>query len=267
MVLINRSLFLPLVLIVLAACGGPPTPARYFRVAVIVDTATDPVSREQVEAVLAIANDRLFDLTGFGIQLVGFAEDGSGAPIASLVENYMRDETSLPNGILVFSVGDDDRARNNRAYAQQVPAPDGFRNAFVSPYLGDTYMYVAVLQFNYRYAACGYAGTDTIQSAVSSHGECRGFDGVPCVGWNGTQVCESALEFLEGHTPIDLAAGPVIHEFMHAFGDRGAEDHYTSDACKTAMGRPPDHYDLEEAEYYSDFCPDVYAVFADSYKP
>lgn len=264
---IKQSLFLPLILLVLAACGGPPAPTRYFRVAVIVDTTTDPVSREQAEAVLAIANDKLVDLTGFGIELVGFVEDSSGPSISSLVEDYMRSADSLPNGVLVFSVGDDDRARINRAYAQQVPAPEDFSNAFVSPYLGDSYMYVAVLQFNHRYAACGYAGTDAIQRAVSSHGECRGVDGVSCVAWNGVQVCESAFEFLEGHTPIDLAAGPVIHEFMHAFGDRGAEDHYASAACKTAMGWPPYHYDLEEAEYYNDFCPDVYAVFADSYKP
>ena len=33
--------------------------------------------------------------------------------------------------------------------------------------MGDGYLYIAILQFNHRYAACGYAGTDTIQSSVA----------------------------------------------------------------------------------------------------
>jgi hypothetical protein len=253
----------------LVACSGRPTPeaAGFFKVAVIVDTTSDPVSREQAEAVLAIANEKLIDLTGFGLQLHEFVEDDSDGSIASLVENYMKHTSTLPNGILIFSVGDDDRAKIHRAYAQQISAPEGFRNAFVSPYLGDGYMYLAVLQFNYRYAACGYADTDTIQSPVSSGGECPGKDGEACAEWEGMQVYQAALPFLEGHTPIDLAPGPVIHEFIHAFGAKGPDDHYTSEACHQAMGWEPDHYDLEEAEYYNDFCPNVYGVFADSYRP
>ena len=254
-------------ILALAACSSPPTPTVYFRVAVIVDTTTDPASQEQAEAVLAIANEKLIDLTGIGLQLHEFVEDGSGGSIASLVKNYVKHASTLPNGILIFSVGDDDRAKIHRAYAQQIPVLEGFRNAFVSPYLGDGYMYIAVLQFNYRYAACGYAGTDTIQSSVSSGGECPGVDGEACAKWEGRQVCQAALPFLEGHTLIDMAAGPVIHEFMHAFGDKGPDDHYTSEACQQAMGWAPDHYDLDEAEYYNDFCPNVYDVFADSYRP
>lgn len=247
-----------------AACNSPPSPVSYFKVAVIVDTTSDPVSREQVEAIIAFSNEQWIDLTGFGLQLVDFVEDDSGGSIADLVGNYMERESDLPNGILVFSVGDDDRAKINRAYAQQIPAPDGFKNAFVSPYLGDGYMYVAVLQFNYHYAACGYAGTDIIQSQVSSNGECPGGDGQVCAEWSGMQVCPIARPLLEGHTPIDMAAGVIIHEFMHSFGDKAQDDHYFSEACQIALG---DYWDEEEAEYYSDFCPIVYDIFADSYKP
>ncbi len=265
----SKSLiFLCAWILALAACSSPPTPAGYFKVAVIVDTTTDPVSREQAEAVLAIANEKFVDLTGFGLQLVGFVEQDSGVSMEDLVTDYMNHHVdNLPNGILIFSVGDEDRAKINRAYAQQIPAPEGFRNTFVSPYLGDGYMYVAILQFNHRYAACGYVGTDTIQSPVSSGDECRGVEGEVCVEWQGMQVCPVALPFLKGHTPIDLAAGPVIHEFMHAFGDKGPDDHYSSEACQIAMGWEPGYYNLEETEYYNDFCPNVYDVFADSYQP
>jgi hypothetical protein len=128
-------------------------------------------------------------------------------------------------------------------------------------------MYVAVLQFNHHYAACGYDGADTIQSQVSINNECGNVAGQACAAWNGMQVCPSALPFLEGRTPIDMAAGPVIHEFMHAFDDKGPDNHYSSEACQKALGRQPDFFDFEEAEYYNDFCPDVYEIFADSYLP
>lgn len=259
---------LPIIL-ALAACNShqPPDPAGYFEVAVIVDTTSDPVSREQAEAVIAIADEKLIGLTGFSLMLIDFVEDDSGGSIESLVENYMENRSTLPNGILIFSVGDDDRAKINRAYARQIPTPNGFRNAFASPSRGDGYMYVAVLQFNYRYAACGYAGTDTIQSLVSIGEECPGNDGQACAEWEGMQVCPAALPFLEGHTLIDMPAGPVIHEFMHAFGNRGPGDHYGSEACNLAMGWQPDHYDLEESETFNAMCPDVYDNFADSYLP
>ena len=264
----NRLLYLLALLLALTACNTPPTPTDNFKIAVIVDTTSDPVSQEQAEAVIAIANEKSINLTGFGLQLVEFVEEDSGVSMENLVTKYMdRHSNNLPNGILVFSVGDEDRAKINRAYAQQIPAPDGFRNAFASPYLGNGYMYVAVLQFNHRYAACGYDGKDTIQSLVSIGDECRGEDGTACTEWEGMQVCPSALPFLEGHTPIDLACGPVIHEIMHAFGNHGPEDHYTSETCQKAMGWEPGHYDLAEAEYYNDFCPFVYNVFADSYQP
>jgi putative hemolysin len=261
--------FLPAlaILFTLVACNRPPSAPVNFKIAVIVDTTSDPVTRAQAEAILAIADKKFVELTGYGLELVGFVEDQSGSPVADLIENYIEQHSPLPNGILVFSVGDDQRANTHRAYAQQVPGPDGFRNAFVSPYLGDEFMYVAVLNFNYRYAACGYGGTDAIQSQVSSGGECPGPDGQACAEWEGMQVCPSALPFLEGHTPVDIAAGPLIHEFMHAFGDKGSDDHYTSEACRQAMGWAPDHYDVEEAEYYNDFCPYVYDVFANSYRP
>jgi hypothetical protein len=255
------------VMLALAACSAPPTSTGEFKIAVIVDTTSDPVSRVQAEAVITIASEKMIALTGFGLQLIDFVDDDSGGSIESLVENYMENRSTLPNGILVFSVGDDDQAKINRAYARQYQGPNGFRNAFASPYREDGTMYVAILQFNYRYAACGYAGTDTIQSPFSIGDECPGGTGQACAEWEGIQVCPSALPFLEGHTPIDMAAGPVIHEFMHAFGNRRGGDHYGSDECNKAMGWPIDYFDFDESETYNGFCPDAYDVFIDSYRP
>lgn len=255
------------VMLALAACNASQTTAGDFNIAVIVDTSSDLVSREQAEAVITIANEKMIALTGFSLKMIDFVEDDSGGSIESLAENYMENDSTLPNGILFFSVGDDDQAKINRAYARQYQGPDGFRNAFASPYRPDGTMYVAILQFNYRYAACGYAGADTLQSPVSIGDECPGGEGQACAEWEGMQVCPSALPFLEGHTLIDMAAGPVIHEFMHAFGNRGAGDHYGTEECNEAMGWAPDYFDFDESETYNGFCPDAYDVFIDSYQP
>lgn len=256
-------------LIGLAACDARSAPAEPipFKIAVIVDTTTDPVSRAQADAMVSIANLSMLELTGFQLQMVDFVEDSTGGSIDDLVQAYMAQSADPPNGILIFSVGDDDRAKIHRAYARQIPVPGGYRNEFVSPYLSDDHVFVGVLQFNYHYAACGYAGADTVQSQVSSPGECPGEDGQRCAEWSGMQVCPIAVPILKGHTPIDMTRGPIVHEFMHGFGDKGPDDHYFSPVCQTALGREPDYFDNEESERYNGFCPTVYEVFANSYRP
>lgn len=253
-------------ILVQVACADPP-PA--FKIAVIIDATTDPVRREEVEEVLAIVAPRFLELTGFRLETIAIVEDGRGGSIERIATNYMEETSEIPNGILIFSVGDDDRAKVNRAYAQWVPGPEGFRNPFVSPIpdVGDSHVYIAVVQFNHLYAACGYGGMDTIQSPFSSGDECRGVEGEICAEWEGLQVCPVALPFLEGNTRIDMAAEPVVHEFMHPFGLGGSEVHYGTEACNLAMGWKPDHFDEAEGIFHNGMCPNVYSVFKNSYYP
>ena len=253
-------------ILVQAACTPPP-PA--FKIAVIVDAATDPVSREEVEEVLAIVAPRFLELTGFRLETIAIVEDGRGGSIERIATNHMEHKSEIPNGILIFSVGDDGRAKINRAYAQRVRGPEGFRNSFVSPIpgVGDSHVYIAVVQFNHLYAACGYAGMDTIQSPFSSGDECRGVEGETCAEWEVVQVCPVALPFLEGKTRIDMAAEPVVHEFMHPFGLGGPDAHYGTEACNLAMGREPDYLDEAEGILYNGICPNVYDAFKNSYNP
>ena len=263
----HRIIFFNLLLVLgLAACApDPPT----FNIAVIVDTATDPVSREEVEAVLAIVTPAFYDLSGFRLETIEILEDGGGGSIERIATDYMAHAAELPNGILIFSKGDDDRAVTNRAYAHWVPGPEGFRNSFVSLYpdIGDSYMYTAVVQFNHLFAACGYGGMDTIQSPVSIGEECRGEVGSACEAWEGMQVCEIALPFLEGRTRIDMVAEPVVHEFLHPFGLGGPDAHYGSEACALVMGWEPGHYDEMEYKANAGMCPNVVENFANSYQP
>lgn len=129
-------------------------------------------------------------------------------------------------------------------------------------------MYIAVVQFNYLFAACGYGVMDTIQSPVSIGEECHGEAGTTCTAWEGMQVCPVALPFLEGRTRIDMVAEPIVHEFLHPFGVLdGADNHYGTEACNLAMGWEPDHFDDEEGASYAGMCPNVIENFANSYQP
>jgi len=253
---------------ILAQVACDPSPPA-FKIAVIVDAATDQVSRKEVEKVFAIVAPRFLELTGFHLETIAIVEDSRGGSIERIATNYLEQASEIPNGILIFSVGDDDRAIINRAYAQRVPGPEGFRNSFVSPIpgVGDSHVYIAVVQFNHLYAACGYASMDTIQSPFSSGDECGGVEGEICAEWEGLQVCPVALPFLEGRTRIDMAAEPVVHEFMHPFGLGGADAHYGTEACNLAMGREPDYHDEAEGIFFNGMCPNVYDVFHDSYNP
>lgn len=264
---INLYAFILVALLASAACTPQPP---VFKIAVIVDAATDPVSREEVEAVLAFVEPAFNELSGFRLETIEILEDGEGGSIERIASDYLAQAFEIPNGILVFSKGDNDRAIVNRAYAQQVPGPERFRNPFVSPipHLADSHLYIAVVQFNHLFAACGYGGADTIQSPVSIGDECRGEEGSACATWEGMQVCEIALPFLEGRTRIDMVAEPVVHEFLHPFGLLGGPDnHYGTEACNLAMSWPPDRFDEEEANANAGMCPNVVENFANSYHP
>jgi hypothetical protein len=254
-----------------ASTGTPqatlPEPSVKFRLSVIVDGTSEPVTREEAEVVVSEANSILVRLTSYGFEFVDFVEDNSGSSVDTMVKNYLATATETPNGIVVFTYGDNLQAKRNGGYARQILGPSGFRNEFVSSWIGANQVYVAVVHYSHKYAACGYAGSDTIQSVVSSDGECRGQDGVACVMNYGYQMCETAVDHLYASTETFFAATTIVHEIMHGFSNRANDDHYATASCKTVMGWDPGYFDFEEGQYYASMCPYVYDLFVDSYQP
>jgi hypothetical protein len=257
--------------------AASPTPAvaatttrvrAYFRVAMLVDTTSEPVTREQAQNLLNDANRIFVELSGFGYQMTDFAEDALGGPMNRIVDRYLQAHAaSLPNGIVVFSFGDDGRARLYGGYSYWVPGPPGFRNEFVSPVAGAGQIYVAVIHFSHKYAACGYGGTDSIQSPVSVGGECRNQSGTACVQHNGYSMCANAVGNLYASTSTYFSASTIVHEFLHPFSDGGDQDHYATPECNARMGWPAGFFDFIESEYYNGMCPFVYDIFVKSYQP
>jgi hypothetical protein len=239
-----------------------------FKAAVIVDTTSELVTREQAHSLVSDANAIFLALTGFGFEMVDFVEDGAGGSTTDMANRYIQSYASVfPNGVIIFSYGDNEDARLLGGYGYAIPGAAGFHNTFVSPVTGDGQVYVAVVHFSHKYAACGYGGLETVQGSASFDGECRNQPGIACVEHNGYSMCSNAVDNLYASTPTHFVASTIIHEVLHPFSPGGNQDHYATPQCNAVMGWPENHFDLAEAEYYNGMCPFVYQNFIQSYQP
>jgi hypothetical protein len=239
-----------------------------FTVSVIVDKSTQQVTREQAQAVIGKASSFLKQFSPYGITMVDFAEDGNGGSMSDIAARYLAPRSAFPpNGLVIFSNGDNGQAKASGGYGFSLPEGGAFKNSFVSPAVGDSQIYVAVVDNAYKYMACGYGGGDTVQSTVSLPGECRGQAGIACVSNNGYSMCSSAVGNLYTSTPTHEVSSMVVHGLLHNFGPGGNKDDYAAPECSARMGYPPGFFDLQESEYYNGLCPYVYEEFTKSYRP
>jgi hypothetical protein len=239
-----------------------------FKVAVIADTLSEPVTRDQAQSIFDEANKLIQPFVPIGLEMVDFVQDGGGGSTQDMAGRYLASHpAALPNGILIFSFGDGGQAKLNNGYGYALPAPAGYRNAYVSPVGGADQIYVAVVRFGIKYMACGYGGTDAVQSTKAIGGECNNKPSTACVQKNGYSMCANAVGNLYTSTPTHFVSSMVIHEFLHSFSPGGDKDNYATPKCNARMGYPASFFDLQESEYYNGICPFVYDDFAASYQP
>jgi hypothetical protein len=239
-----------------------------FKVAVIVDTFSEPVPREQAKNIIEEASKLVQPFVIVGFEMVDFVEDSGGGKTKDIADRYLASHTAAgQNGILIFSFGDGGQAKLLDGYSFILPAPVGFRNAFVSPSGGAGQIYIAVVPFGLKYMACGYEGTDTLQSTTAVDGECRDKPGTACVQHNGYSMCSNAVGNLYTSTPTYFVSSMIIHTFLHLFSPGGDKDNYATPECNARMGYPNGFFDLQEAQYYNGICPFVYENFLAAYRP
>jgi hypothetical protein len=251
-----------------ASTATDPRPSSNFKVAVVVDTLSEPVRREQAQSIFEEASRLIQPFVPISFEMIDFVEDSAGGTTADMANRYVASHSAaLPNGILIFSFGDGGQAKLHDGYGFTFPAPAGYRNTYVSPVAGEGHIYVAVVRFGLKYMACGYGGTDAVQSATSIGGECRDRSGTACVQNNGYSMCSDAVRSLYATTPTHFVTSTMIHEFLHLFSPGGDKDNYATPECNARMGYPDGFFDLQESQYYNGTCPFVYEVFAASYHP
>ncbi len=247
----------------------PPPPGEpVFTVGVVVDTRTETVTREQAQAVMNEAGMHLRTLVPVIMVMTDFVQDGGGGSSTEMLQRYMiAPGKALPNAVVIFSFGDGGQAKQTGGYAYSVPAPGGYRNPFVSPLVGDSQIYVAVIDYGYKYMACGYGGSDSVRSATAIGGECGNRPGTACVQQNGYSMCSNAVGHLYMSSPTYFAASRIVHELLQPFAVNGAQDDYSTPECTSRMGYPAGFHDLQESQYHNDLCPFVYDEFLKSYRP
>jgi hypothetical protein len=251
-----------------ASTVDSPNTKTNFKVAVIVDTLSEPVTRDQAQGLFDEASRLIQPFVPYGFELVDFIEDSGGGSTQDMAGRYLASHISTnANGILLFSFGDGGRAKLQDGYGYPLAGPGGYRNTFVSPIYGENQIYIAVVRYKLKYMACGYGGTDSVKSSIAIGSECRNKPGTACVQKNGYSMCSNAVGNLYTSTPTHLVSSTIIHAFLHSFSPGGDRDNYATPECNARMGYPTGFYDLQESEYYNGICPFVYDDFAASYKP
>lgn len=269
---VPTSLFVTVPAVKTAAPVGPsPTTSQddpVFKVAVIVDVTSKAVTRKQAGSLINQVEGLLSPFSPIGLRMMDFVEDSNGGTTEEIANRYIASyPAALPNGIVILSAGDGGRAALEGGYGGSLPAPSEFRNAFRSPVVGAGQIYVVVVDPNYKYAACGYGGSDTLQSPVSIGSECRNHPGTSCVQRNGYSMCADVAGDLYSSTPMTFVASTIVHELLGSFSPGGDKDHYATPECNARMGYPEGFYDKQEGQYYNGLCPFVYEDFTNSYQP
>lgn len=256
---------------------SPPEPLGVFTLAVLVDTVAEPVTREQAQTLIDESSQILYGLTGFVYEMVDFQELNTGGSIKDMVKSYLSTSPAIiPNGIILFSYGDDNIAKLYGGYAIVYIGPEGFQNSFVAPGGIERDIYVGVIHFGHHYSQCGYGDSTIPISAVSIGGECRGQVEIACTEKFGYQMCSDTVNNLYASTPTYYSSSVFVHEIMHPFGQLLNKDHYGTQECTAMMksGISQRHYkdevislDLTEFQQYTGMCPYVFDNFVNSYKP
>jgi hypothetical protein len=244
-------------------------PEAFFTVSVLVDLRSEPVPRESIGAVIADASRILVEHTGIAFELIEVVEGFSTSTAHAFAGEYLAGAATVPNGVILYSFGDDDRARTHGGYSFWVTGPAGFHNSYVSPVAGDAHVYVAVLHWSHRYARCGYGEAEEPISDVSLDGECFNQPGTACMEHYGYSFCSSALTDPYAETPTAFLSANIVHEFLHPFGVNGVYDHYGTEQCIEAMGWLSSGWthSREDAERWAGMCPNVFEAFASSRRP
>ena len=212
-------------------------------------------------------------LTGFSIVMVDFVEmmPEQAERRSDLPDRYLASNPAvIPNGIVLFSYGDNNQAQPYGGYSGAMHGPSSYSSHF--PINGDnTMINVSTVHFGHRYAICGYdpEDTDNLVSQVSLGGQCRNQPGTPCEEKYGYSMCSTAINDLYASTPTYMVSSSIVHEIAHPFGRHGTQDHYGTQECQDEMGWNSSNWQftLEEAQEWVVMCPYVYDLIVESYQP
>lgn len=235
-----------------------PSPDTAFRVAVLISAAKAPTV-EDIAQLTKRADEILFERTGARLLVVEVTDIGAGNALERAKKWASAHAATLPDGVILF--GDDEEVRTYGGYNALLPMPRGKENRFPTPAIPAPVIYVAVIDDQHKYAACGYDNRGNHISATSRGGECRGTRGLTCVDNGQYWICPDSTADLNADRDYFLGCD-IVHEFVHPFGEIGDDDHYGTPQCtaRTNMSRA-DATDRKLFQQNCGMCPDLFTKF------
>ena len=231
-----------------------------FVVDVIVDQSSFNPYLTEIQEVIKVTDFKLNQLTGVNLELrkvyyLDTLGESTNSYKDSLQYKKILNDKAV-NGVIVLTKEFNTEEQGGFSVSYEFP---DYCNGFKSPKVGQNIIYYAYMDWEHKYASCGYNyDTDEHISNVSIGGECRGIQGTPCVFNGNYYICENAQEYF--YSEFNNFMGSLfIHEMMHPFGEHGNYDHYGASSCLQ------EEFDLATSQYYCGMCPNVYENFKNSF--
>jgi hypothetical protein len=248
--------------------GAPLSRNGVFDATVLVDAQGPQTSQADIQRLFARATAIALDKTQSPLRLTGVVYGmARGSSVDSLARAYASTVAGdPPDGLAVLT--EDPTAVTFGGYSFSIVPSFPFRNEFPSPRsgVGDTSLYIAVIDYEHAYSRCGYDAQGNRISNVAIGGECRNRAGTPCVQRRSGRA-EWTCAGSEGDLYADhdyFTACTVVHEFLHPFGfeSNGNLDHYGTPQCIARTGMTAAQAgDPRLAQESCGMCPDVFTRF------
>ncbi len=252
---------------------------KTVRTGVVIDDSSYTITNAEVADAVSYASDLLFQRSGavMNLQAITHVPSVTGSMQAEIDAYYTTHATDPPHFVVVFSRDDFSVSAGGYAQTSSDLSSLGFCNEFVSPVLGTSRVYGAVIDWTHRFGVCGYdldhyeATGDYLWISTTSlaDGTCQNQAGISCV-YNSVvdyRVCgnvDPGVPYLQH--PKAFIASMFVHELLHSFGTNGNLDHFGTATCDVAMGGVDyGAGDLATSQEFAGMCPNVWETFAYSY--
>lgn len=250
------------------------TPNRdNFNLLIFIDENSFDINDKEIEEYFNFTDQLLYERTGIHIKIstdnIWRVKVSNDYDILTTMRDLAfknKEDFKNANGFVFFSTANEDaKIYGGYALSFYPPTEIKFCNTFSAHEKTDK-LYGAVIDWEHKFAKCGYGDSDKHTNDYSIGGECSNQPGTKCILQNNYYICKNALDDYYATNPYLMTASSIIHEIMHHFGDNGTMDHYGTDTCKK--------YDVPKTDFkcssedisgcYFNICPYAYLNFKNS---
>lgn len=215
--------------------------ARSFNMLVFIDENSFTISDQELADYFEFSDELFYDRTQTHLEYIPNGvwrvkldqmEDIDKALNDALASN--KETFKKANGFVFFSTVSPmakTAGGHTKTFYPMNNGLEDYCNTF-SSYNETDFLYGSIIDWDHKYASCGYNDEDERISDTSIGGQCRNQPGTECVVKNGYYMCANSVDDYYASDPRLMSVAIIIHEIMHFFGDISSNDHYGTATCK-----------------------------------